>query len=61
MENSCLHFRFRFIPILLITLPKKGISVCDLQREIGHKRDMTICPVMHSISATWGKWDDGKI
>ncbi len=38
MENSRLPFRTWFLVMLFMTSTKKGLSACELQRQIGHKR-----------------------
>ena len=58
MENSRLPFRFYFLVMLLMTTTKKGISACELQRQLGHKRYMTIWAIMHRMRTTMGKRDD---
>jgi len=58
MENSPLPFRTWFLVMLFMTTTKKGISACELQRQIGHKRYMTIWSVMHRLRKVMGKRDD---
>ncbi len=58
MENSRLSFRFYFLIMLLMTTTKKGMSACELQRQIGHKRYMTIWAIMHRMRVTMGMRDD---
>jgi len=58
MENSRLPFRTWFLVMLFMTTTKKGISACELQRQIGHKRYMTIWSVMHRLRIVMGKRDD---
>jgi hypothetical protein len=42
MQNSRMPFRTRFLVMLFMTTTKKGIYACELQRQKGHKRYMTI-------------------
>jgi len=58
MENSRLPFRTWFLVMLFMTTTKKGISACELQRQIDHKRYMTIWSVIHRIRTVMGKRDD---
>lgn len=58
MENSRLPFRTWFLVMLFMTTTKKGISACELQRQLGHKRYMTIWSVMHRLRTVMGKRDD---
>lgn len=58
MENSRLPFRTWFLVMLFMTSTKKGISACELQRQIGHKRYMTIWSVMHRLRKVMGNRDD---
>ncbi len=47
MENSRLSYRTWFLIMMFMTSTKKGISACELQRQIGHKRYRTIWYIMH--------------
>jgi hypothetical protein len=58
MENSRLPYRTWFLVMLFMTSTKKGISACELQRQIGHKRYMTIWSIMHRLRDVMGKRDD---
>lgn len=58
MENSRLPFRTWFLILLFMTSTKKGVSACELQRQIGHKRYMTIWSIMHRLRDVMGKRDD---
>lgn len=58
MENSRLPFRTWFLVMLFMTSTKKGLSACELQRQIGHKRYMTIWSIMHRLRKVMGNRDD---
>jgi len=58
MENSRLSFRKWFLLMLLMTSTKKGISACEMQRQLGHKRYRTIWEIMHRLREVMGKRDD---
>lgn len=57
MENSNLPIRIWYLAIAFMTFSKKGISACELQRQIGHKRYDTIWSLMHRIRAAMGNRD----
>lgn len=58
MENSRLPFRKWFLIMLLMTATKKGVSACEMQRQVGHKRYKTIWNIMHRLRDVMGKRDD---
>jgi len=58
MENSNLPFRTWYLAILFMTATKKGISACEMQRQLGYKRYMTVWSLMHRIRVLMGKRDD---
>lgn len=58
MENSRLSFRTWFMIMLFMTSTKKGMSACELQKQVGHQRYMTIWKIMHRIREIMGKRDD---
>ena len=58
MENSRLPYRVWFLIMLFMSSTKKGVSACELQRQLGHKRYMTIWSIMHRLRATMGKRDE---
>ena len=58
MENSNLSFRVWYLAILFMTATKKGISACEMQRQLGYKRYMTVWSLMHRIRILMGKRDD---
>lgn len=57
MENSRLPFKTWFLIMLYMTSTKKGISACELQRQLGHKRYTTIWSIMHRLRGVMGKRD----
>lgn len=58
MENSRLPFRTWFLIMLFMTSTKKGISACEMQRQVGHQRYETIWNIMHRLRAVMGKRDE---
>lgn len=58
MEHSNLPFRIWYLAILFMTATKKGISACEMQRQLGYKRYMTVWSLMHRIRVLMGKRDD---
>ena len=58
MEHSHLSFRVWYLAILFMTATKKGISACEMQRQLGYKRYMTVWSLMHRIRTLMGKRDD---
>lgn len=57
MENSRLSYSMWFLIMLYMTGTKKGISACELQRQLGHKRYNTIWNIMHRLRCVMGKRD----
>jgi hypothetical protein len=57
MENSRLPYRTWFFIMLFMTETKKGVSACELQRQLGHKRYATIWSIMHRLRSIMGKRD----
>jgi len=49
MENSKLPLRKWYLAMALMTFSKKGISACEMQRQLGHKRYKPIWLMMHKI------------
>jgi hypothetical protein len=41
-----------------MTATKKDISACEMQRQLGYKRYMTVWSLMHRIRTLMGKRDD---
>ena len=58
MENSNLPFQVWYLAILFMTATKKGVSACELQRQLGYNRYMTVWSLMHRIRVLMGKRDD---
>ncbi|MEI6684199.1 MAG: IS1595 family transposase [Bacteroidota bacterium] len=58
MEHSHLSFRVWYLAILFMTATKKGISACEMQRQLGYKRYKTVWSLMHRIRTLMGKRDD---
>ena len=58
MENSRLSFQKWFWIFYLMTQTKKGLSACELQRQVGHQRYATIWSIMHRIREKMGKRDN---
>jgi transposase-like protein len=58
MEHSNLSFRVWYLAILFMTATKKGISACEMQRQLGYKRYKTVWSLMHRIRILMGKRDD---
>lgn len=57
MENSRLPFKTWFLIFFLMTNTKKGLSACELQRQIGHKRYTTVWHIMLRIRKKMGERD----
>jgi len=58
MENSNLPFQVWYLAILFMTATKKGISACEMQRQLEYKRYTTVWSLMHRIRSLMGKRDD---
>lgn len=58
MENSRLPYKTWFLVMLFMTSTKKGMSACELQRQIGHKRYATIWSIMHRLRVVMGQRDE---
>lgn len=57
-EHTKLPFQYWYLSIHLMTATKKGLSVLELQRKIGHKTYEPVFRVMHKIRSAMGKRDD---
>lgn len=57
MENSRLPYWTWFLIMHYMTSTKKGMSACELQRQLGHKRYTTIRGIMHRPRLVMGKRD----
>lgn len=42
IENSNLSFRTWYLAVLFMTAIRKGLSACEMQRQLGYKRYMTV-------------------
>lgn len=54
MHGSQLPIRYWFIAIHLLTSTKKGISACELQKQLGHKRYEPIWAMLHKLRCVMG-------
>lgn len=57
MENSNLPIRKWYVAIFFMTYTKKGMSACELQRQLAHKRYDTVWSLMHRIRNAMGNRD----
>ena len=57
MESSNLSIRKWYLAIFFMTYTKKGMSACELQRQLGHKRYDTVWSLMHRIRNAMGNRD----
>lgn len=58
MESSKLPVRKWFLAMAFMSFSKKGISACELQRQLSHSRYESIWRMMHKIREAMGKRDD---
>ena len=58
MEHSNLPIRAWYVAMCFMTSTKKGISACELQRQLGISQYVTVWKLMHKIRAMMGKCDD---
>lgn len=58
MQSSHISYRVWFLTILFMTTTKKGISACEMQRQLGHNRYQTVWKLMHKIRGLMGQRDD---
>ncbi len=58
LESSNLPFRKWFLAMMFMSFSKKGISACELQRQLNHSRYESIWNMMHKIREAMGKRDD---
>ena len=59
MENSNLSFKVWYCALFLMTSTKKGISACEMQRQLNFKRYEPVWALMHKIRRMMGKRDAG--
>lgn len=57
MENSNLSIRKWFLIMIFMTSTKKGMSACEIKRQMGHTRYNTVLSVMNRIRDVMGKRD----
>ena len=57
MENSPLPLKTWFFIFFLMTYTKKGLSACELQRQLNHKRYTTVWDIMLRIRKKMGERD----
>lgn len=57
MENSNLSFKIWYCAMFLMTSTKKGISSCEMQRQLGMKRYEPVWALMHKVRVMMGKRD----
>lgn len=58
MHKTKIDFRKFYLCIAFMTATKKGISACEMQRQLGHKRYTTIWILMHRLRDAMGQRDD---
>jgi len=58
MENAKLPIRKWYLAMAFMSFSKKGISACELQRQIDHKRYASIWHLMHKIREAMGNRDN---
>lgn len=58
MENAKLPVRKWYLAMAFMSFTKKGISACELQRQIDHKRYVSIWRLMHKIREAMGNRDN---
>lgn len=61
MENSRLSYQKWFLIIFLMTSTKKGISACEMAKQIEHKRYKTVWAIMHRLRDAMGIRDNKYI
>lgn len=57
MEHAKLPIRIWYLTMAFMSFTKKGISACEMQRQISHKRYASIWSLMHKIREAMGKRD----
>ena len=58
MQSAKLPFRKWYLAMAFMSFSKKGISACELKRQLEHKRYASIWVMMHKIRTSMGKRDD---
>jgi hypothetical protein len=57
MEHSKLPVRKWYLAMAFMGFSKKGLSACELQRQLGHRRYDTVWSLMHRIRNAMGNRD----
>jgi hypothetical protein len=57
MESSKLPFRKWYLAMAFMSFSKKGLSACELQRQLDHSRYESIWAMMHKIREAMGNRD----
>lgn len=58
MEHSKLPIRMWYLAMAFMSQTKKGLSACELQRQLQHKRYESIWNLMHKIRMAMGNRDN---
>ena len=58
MESAKLPVRKWYLAMAFMSFSKKGISACELKRQLNHRRYESIWSMMHRIRDAMGKRDD---
>jgi hypothetical protein len=58
MQSSKLPVQIWYLAILFMSATKKGMSACELQRQLDYKRYDTIWSLMHRIRSAMGNRDE---
>lgn len=58
MENAKLPVRKWYLAMAFMSFSKKGLSACELKRQLNHSRYESIWSMMHRIRDAMGKRDD---
>lgn len=58
MQSAKLPVRKWYLAMAFMSYSKKGISACEMQRQLDHKRYESIWSMMHKIRDAMGKRDD---
>lgn len=57
MQSSKLPIRIWYLAMLFMSATKKGVSACELQRQLEYKRYDTVWSLMHRIRVAMGNRD----
>jgi hypothetical protein len=58
MHKTKINFQTFYMCMAFMSATKKGISACEMQRQIGHKRYTTVWTLMHRLRDAMGQRDD---